>query len=96
MFTGAEWIPDNINNGHLEYFFILLAVIMFLNFLVFLLIARRYTYMEHNQLELPTGFSPDYVDPDFVPGFKTRNKENSGTRRVNQFEMTPVLSESTI
>ncbi|XP_077238761.1 protein NRT1/ PTR FAMILY 8.1-like [Tasmannia lanceolata] len=38
------WIPDNLNRGHLDYFFWLLAVLSLLNFAVYLLIARWYTY----------------------------------------------------
>ncbi|XP_078435381.1 protein NRT1/ PTR FAMILY 8.1-like [Wolffia australiana] len=38
------WIPDNLNRGHLDYFFWLLALLSLLNFAVYLLIARWYTY----------------------------------------------------
>ena len=38
------WIPDNLNYGHLDYFFWLLAALSVLNFGVFLVIAQRYTY----------------------------------------------------
>ncbi|CAL9192730.1 protein NRT1/ PTR FAMILY 8.1 [Musa acuminata AAA Group] len=38
------WIPDNLNRGHLDYFFWLLAVLSLLNFGVYLLIAKCYTY----------------------------------------------------
>ncbi|KAJ6797454.1 protein NRT1/ PTR FAMILY 8.1-like [Iris pallida] len=38
------WIPDNLNRGHLDYFFWLLAVLSLLNFLVYILVARWYTY----------------------------------------------------
>ncbi|RLN23803.1 protein NRT1/ PTR FAMILY 8.1-like [Panicum miliaceum] len=38
------WIPDNLNLGHLDYFFWLLAVLSLLNFLVYLLIAKWYKY----------------------------------------------------
>ncbi|KAI6671004.1 hypothetical protein NL676_005889 [Syzygium grande] len=38
------WIPDNLNYGHLHYFFWLLAVISVLNLGAFLLVARWYTY----------------------------------------------------
>ncbi|KAL7163198.1 hypothetical protein ACSBR2_039319 [Camellia fascicularis] len=36
------WIPDNLNEGHLDYFFWLLAGLSFLNFLVYVLCARMY------------------------------------------------------
>ncbi|KAI6671007.1 hypothetical protein NL676_005892 [Syzygium grande] len=38
------WIPDNLNYGHLHYFFWLLAVLSVLNLGAFLLVARWYTY----------------------------------------------------
>lgn len=41
---GVGWIPDNLNYGHLHYFFWLLALLSFLNLGVFLMVARCYTY----------------------------------------------------
>ncbi|KAK9054971.1 hypothetical protein SSX86_026050 [Deinandra increscens subsp. villosa] len=38
------WIADNLNEGHLDYFFALLAVLSLLNLLVYVLIAKCYTY----------------------------------------------------
>ncbi|CAN6442986.1 unnamed protein product [Victoria cruziana] len=38
------WIPDNLNHGHLDYFFLLLVVLSVLNFLVYLCLARWYKY----------------------------------------------------
>lgn len=38
------WIPDNLNYGHLHYFFFLLAVLSVLNLGAYLLIAKWYTY----------------------------------------------------
>lgn len=38
------WIADNLNRGHLDYFYWLLAVLSFLNFFVYLWIAKWYTY----------------------------------------------------
>ncbi|KAK7399862.1 hypothetical protein VNO78_11056 [Psophocarpus tetragonolobus] len=36
------WIPDNLNKGHLDYFFWVLAGLSFLNMLVYTVAARRY------------------------------------------------------
>ncbi|KAE9603318.1 hypothetical protein Lal_00008235 [Lupinus albus] len=36
------WIPDNLNKGHLDYFFWLLAGLSFLNMLVYIVAANRY------------------------------------------------------
>ena len=38
------WIPDNLNRGHLDYFYWLLAILSLLNFFVYLLISKWYTY----------------------------------------------------
>lgn len=38
------WIPDNLNYGHLHYFFWLLAGLSAINLAVFILVARRFTY----------------------------------------------------
>uniref|UniRef100_J3KWB9 Uncharacterized protein n=1 Tax=Oryza brachyantha TaxID=4533 RepID=J3KWB9_ORYBR len=46
------WIPDNLNRGHLDYFFWLLAVLSLINFVVYLVIASWYTYKK-------TADSPD-------------------------------------
>jgi len=36
------WIPDNLNKGHLDYFFWLLAGLSFLNMLVYIVSAKKY------------------------------------------------------
>ncbi|KAK2635484.1 hypothetical protein Ddye_030276 [Dipteronia dyeriana] len=38
----AGWIPDNLNEGHLDYFFWLLAGLSFLNMLVYIVCAKKY------------------------------------------------------
>jgi len=38
------WIPDNLNRGHLDYFYWLLTVLSLINFFVYLCLAKRYTY----------------------------------------------------
>ncbi|KAK8577670.1 hypothetical protein V6N13_027937 [Hibiscus sabdariffa] len=55
------WIPDNLNRGHLDYFFWLLAILNLLNFIVYLWIARWYTYKKVAQQSTPplnNKFSP--------------------------------------
>ncbi|KAF0931507.1 hypothetical protein E2562_004623 [Oryza meyeriana var. granulata] len=39
---GLCWIPDNLNRGHLDYFFWLLAALSAVNFVVYLWIAKWY------------------------------------------------------
>lgn len=38
------WIPDNLNRGHLDYFYWLLAILSLINFFIYLFIAKWYTY----------------------------------------------------
>lgn len=38
------WIPDNLNHGHLHYFYWLLALLSVVNLAAFILVARWYTY----------------------------------------------------
>ncbi|RDY04915.1 Protein NRT1/ PTR FAMILY 8.1 [Mucuna pruriens] len=38
------WLPDKLNYGHLDYFFLLLTGLSVLNFIVFLLVSNLYTY----------------------------------------------------
>jgi peptide/histidine transporter 3/4 len=40
----AGWIPDNLNYGHIDYFFWLLGMLSVLNLGAFLLISNWYTY----------------------------------------------------
>ncbi|PSS34633.1 Protein NRT1/ PTR FAMILY 8.2 like [Actinidia chinensis var. chinensis] len=40
----AGWIPDNLNYGHLDYFFWLLAVLSVVNLGFYMLVAKWYTY----------------------------------------------------
>ncbi|XP_067670794.1 solute carrier family 15 member 4-like [Haliotis asinina] len=45
------WLPDDINNGKAEYWFFLLGGMMFVNFIGFIFVARRYTYATHQTEE---------------------------------------------
>ena len=36
------WIPDNLNKGHLDYYFLLLSGLSLLNMLAFIIAAKRY------------------------------------------------------
>lgn len=46
------WIPENLNRGHLDYFFWLLAILSLVNFVVYLLIAKWYTYKKTTDDEI--------------------------------------------
>ncbi|GAA0155637.1 transporter [Lithospermum erythrorhizon] len=38
----AGWIPNNLNEGHLDYFFWLLACLSFLNMMIYMVCAKQY------------------------------------------------------
>ncbi|XP_047335281.1 protein NRT1/ PTR FAMILY 8.1-like [Impatiens glandulifera] len=38
------WIPDNLNRGHLDYFYWLLVILSIANFVVYIFISQWYTY----------------------------------------------------
>lgn len=46
---GPGWLPKDLNNGRLDLFFLVLGGLMFVNFLMFLVVACRYEYkaVEH-------------------------------------------------
>jgi peptide/histidine transporter 3/4 len=43
---GQPWIADDANQGKLHYYFFMLAGFMFFNLILFVLVARNYTYKE--------------------------------------------------
>lgn len=47
--SGDTWYPQDLNDGKLENYFFFLAAVMFLNFLVFVFIAKKYKYVELSQ-----------------------------------------------
>ena len=45
-----KWLPDDVNDGHLDYFFFLLAGLMLLNLLIYIPIAYFYKYAPAKQV----------------------------------------------
>lgn len=47
------WIPNNLNRGHLDYFFWMLAILSILNIIFYLVVAKFYTYKRvHNAADV--------------------------------------------
>ncbi|XP_071829540.1 solute carrier family 15 member 4-like [Apostichopus japonicus] len=43
---GTPWLPDDPNEGHLEYFFFLLALLMGINIVIYLVVSNSYEYVK--------------------------------------------------
>ncbi|KAK9918815.1 hypothetical protein WJX75_007179 [Coccomyxa subellipsoidea] len=45
-YLGCDWLPQDLNYGRLDLFFLLLAGLTFVNLLLFVWVARRYVYKD--------------------------------------------------
>ena len=45
--SDGQWYPDDLNHGSLEYYMFLLAGLMLVNTAVFLWLAVKYRYADH-------------------------------------------------
>jgi len=39
-----QWIPNDLNDGYLEYFFFVLAILLAFNLILFVIVAENYNY----------------------------------------------------
>lgn len=44
--SNGTWVADNVNEGHMDYFFWMMAVLMALTLVVYVFIARRFRYKQ--------------------------------------------------
>lgn len=59
---GPGWVADNINQGHMQYYYYTLAVLMAINLIAFFFIARRYRYksFKHHTVDIEAlAMAPD-------------------------------------
>jgi len=63
--SGEEWIPQDANYGHLDYFFWLLGALMGVNLLIFYFVARRYTYKNDDSSQEDKESSKYGAVPDY-------------------------------
>ena len=49
-----EWVPTNIDQGHLEWYFFLLAALMAVNQVLFVKVSDGYQYVTHDELVAAT------------------------------------------
>lgn len=64
--AGIPWLPNDINNGYLELYILVLAGILFVDFIFFILLARRYTYSHLGVISASS-------KPDLLQGQPTMN-----------------------
>ena len=55
--TSPGWVADNVNQGHMDYFFFTLAVIMAIVFVLYIFIAKRFVYRKQEHIT----FEPEVV-----------------------------------
>jgi hypothetical protein len=60
----SSWIPNDLNDGHLEYVFAVLALIMVLNTLAYAVVASRFQYREPREDELEPESPPPFTETD--------------------------------
>lgn len=78
------WIPDNINDGRLDLYFLLLAGIAALNFLVYVVLALRYRGVE--------GASAMGLSEEDEEGVDFVDDDEAGGLVQNADPMSPALS----
>lgn len=54
-----EWVPVNLDDGHLDYYFLLLAALMCVNMIYFYYISKDYVYKTQDELKLESGYGSD-------------------------------------
>ncbi|KAM3733673.1 hypothetical protein ACB098_11G154400 [Castanea mollissima] len=62
--NGEEWLGDNLNRAHLNYFYWVLAGISALNFCFFLWIAKRFEYKKFDDDDVPAEKESGAVNRD--------------------------------
>jgi len=50
--SNYEWVPTDINEGHLDWYFFFLAGLMALNQLLYMKVSNGYRYITHADLVL--------------------------------------------
>ncbi|MEW5319134.1 MAG: hypothetical protein WDW38_010304 [Sanguina aurantia] len=97
--TGTQWLPRDLNQGRLDLFFLLMAVILSLNILAFALVARKFEYkaIEHRHViavatneSIP---SLTHTHPMSVPGSASSSLVNDPSMPLLNPSPTAVASQ---
>ncbi|MEW5301562.1 MAG: hypothetical protein WDW36_004415 [Sanguina aurantia] len=97
--TGTQWLPRDLNQGRLDLFFLLMAVILSLNILAFALVARKFEYkaIEHRHvIAVATNESiPSlaHTHPMSVPGSASSSLVNDPSMPLLNPSPTAVASQ---
>ncbi|XP_033123110.1 solute carrier family 15 member 4-like [Anneissia japonica] len=91
---GHEWFPDEVNDGYLEYYYILLSLMMIVNLVIYCFVAHYYTYMQYPS-QIP---EPLDHDGDVEGDASDKMKMNGTMHRQNKALLVKegTLSESEI
>uniref|UniRef100_A0A7S1X4Y8 Uncharacterized protein n=1 Tax=Tetraselmis chuii TaxID=63592 RepID=A0A7S1X4Y8_9CHLO len=76
------WLPKDLNQGHLDYFFLLLALLMMFNLGLFAVVSSRYVYKEVSHRHTLRRGGPEPVaadDDDGAPGPSSRQQAPPAT-----------------
>ncbi|XP_019645470.1 PREDICTED: solute carrier family 15 member 4-like [Branchiostoma belcheri] len=81
IFLGAEWLPDELNDGHADYFFLLLSGLMAVNLLIFAYVATHYTYVTAENADVDKHADVDDVN-------HSDNADSLKTSLIESLDMT--------
>lgn len=99
-----EWVASNVNNGHLDYYFYLLAGLMFIALVVFTYLSSTYQYADPFVLESLTAAQMQHgetsgkgeLDDEYQTGSRKSVEERSASvEKLRHSVYTSVLHEDT-
>lgn len=74
----TNWMCEDVNKCHLEYYFYLLAGLSFVNFLIFIIVSSKYSYVNNTLSSSPTqsrcsaAITPTYMTDDRIEELSSR------------------------
>ena len=74
------WVPDDIDKGKLEYYYVLLAGVSMVNFFYFLIVARLYKYSGSVDNQI---YTKQQIDPAANYGSVTTSDDFTESRHLD-------------
>ncbi|KAK3259922.1 hypothetical protein CYMTET_31100, partial [Cymbomonas tetramitiformis] len=84
--TKNEWIKDDMNEGRLDLYFVVIAGLMLANLLIFILVAQRYAYREKGPAEYQHAPESPHM-PDMSDLFRAGSRDGA-----NAYGIAPTRS----